>query len=98
MSPEIKAPRRKVVPRREEETYSKVALKLMERGRVEGRLEGVKETTRANVLRLLERRFGSLPDSARERVASAKLTELDVWFDRGLDAQSLAEVFDGQGR
>ena len=53
----------------------------------EGRVEG--EAT--IVLRLLERKFHPLPESARQRVAAAET--LLVWGERVLDAKSLDEVW-----
>ena len=45
------------------------------------------------VLRLLERRFGPLPDSVETRVRSADDDDLERWSLRILDASSLEEVF-----
>ena len=59
-------------------------------GRVEGRVEG----EAAMLLRLLERKFHPLPESARQRVAAAADAEtLLVWGERVLDAKSLDEVW-----
>ena len=62
------------------------------RGRTEGKAEGKAET----LLRLLRRRFGPVPGSARARVAVGSAAEIDVWLDALLDAQSLTEVFDAR--
>ena len=59
-------------------------------GRAEGKAEGKAET----LLRLLQRRFGPVAESARARVADGSAAEIDAWFDALLDAQSLTEVFD----
>jgi hypothetical protein len=42
--------------------------------------------------RLLERRFGALPDWARARIASADTVALDEWGLRLLDGGSLDEI------
>ncbi len=56
--------------------------------RAEGEQIGV-----ANVLlRLLERRFGAVPDEVRDRVVAADVTVLEEWSLRVLDAGSLEEV------
>ena len=47
----------------------------------------------AVVLRLLERKFRPLPESARQRVAAADAETLLVWAERVLDANSLDEVW-----
>ena len=45
------------------------------------------------LLRLLSRRFGTLPEAVTARVMSAYYDELMRWFDRILDAGSLDDVF-----
>ena len=60
------------------------------RGLAEGEVRGKAET----LLRLLERRFGCVPESARARVAHGSAAELDAWLDALLDAHSLEAVFD----
>jgi hypothetical protein len=60
--------------------------------RQEGRLEGLQAGEAALLLRLLERRFGVLPSAARDRVAAADLSTLEVWGVRVLDAGTLDEV------
>ncbi len=61
--------------------------------RDEGRGEGRDEGARASLERLLERRFGPLPDAARRQLSCASGPELDRFLDRVLDAESLAAVF-----
>jgi hypothetical protein len=43
----------------------------------------------------LTRRFGPLPEWVAERAKGASVEQLDIWFDRGLDATTLTEVFGG---
>jgi predicted transposase YdaD len=64
-------------------------------GRTEGRKEGHKEGERAALLRLLERRFGALPEAVTARVADASTNEIESWLDRVLDASSLDDVLAG---
>lgn len=48
----------------------------------------------ANALvRLLERRFGTLPRSLRSRISEASVEQLMEWADKALDARSVKEVF-----
>jgi hypothetical protein len=47
----------------------------------------------AILLRLLERKFRPLPESARQRVAAADAETLLAWAERVLDAKSLDEVW-----
>ena len=62
------------------------------KGEARGRAEGKAET----LLRLLQRRFGPVPESARARVEVGSAAEIDAWIDALLDAQSLTEVFDAR--
>ncbi len=42
------------------------------------------------LLKLLNQRFGTLPEDAMARVDAAGPAELEAWFDRGLTASTLA--------
>jgi hypothetical protein len=57
--------------------------------RAEGHAEGAART----LVRLLTRRFGTIPDRARERIDTASLEQLGLWSERVLDASTLDEVF-----
>ncbi|MDE0459673.1 MAG: Rpn family recombination-promoting nuclease/putative transposase [Chromatiales bacterium] len=61
-------------------------------GRAEGREEGRAEGQAGIVLRLLELRFGVLPDAVRDRVRGASAAELEAWAEAVLVAASLDEV------
>ena len=62
-------------------------------GRLEGRVEGCVEGEAVMLLRLLDRKFHPLPESARQRIAAADAETLLVWGERVLDASSLDEVW-----
>ena len=79
-------------PERWEALMSTVAEAWVREGEARGRAEGKAET----LLRLLQRRFGPIPESARARVAVGSAAEIDAWLDALLDAQSLTEVFDAR--
>jgi hypothetical protein len=70
----------------------------LQAGRQEGLKEGLQagreEGERTILLRLLERRFGPLPDWARGRVGAAEPALLEEWGLRLLEAPSLEAVFD----
>ncbi len=67
--------------------------KIMAEGRVKGQAEGMQKGMKRVVLRLIERRFGPLPESARQRLMSLEDPEaLDRLSDQVLDARSLAEL------
>lgn len=62
-------------------------------GLVEGLLEGRREGEAAVLRRLLEKRFGDLPNPIRERLRKARFDELERWAERLLDVSSLDELF-----
>ncbi|MGA1600513.1 MAG: DUF4351 domain-containing protein [bacterium] len=74
----------------------------LRRGREEGLLQGLEqgklEGPAAVLLRQLQRRFGPLPSSQQRLLQSATQAQLDLWADRGLDAESLSEIFQETGR
>jgi hypothetical protein len=57
-------------------------------GQQKGRQEGEAKVS----LRLLERRFGSVPDPVGDRIASADVADLDQRIMRVLDAGSIDDV------
>ncbi|MBF0348929.1 MAG: DUF4351 domain-containing protein, partial [Magnetococcales bacterium] len=70
-------------------------------GKWEGRQEGEQigeqrgrqEGEAAILTRQLQRRFGTIPDWASEKIAKAVLSALEEWSLRIFDAQSLDDVF-----
>ena len=66
-----------------------LAWRWLEEGREEGREEGARRL----VLRLLNKRFGPLPDWAQERVTASSIDALDELFEKTLEASSLDDVF-----
>jgi flagellar biosynthesis/type III secretory pathway protein FliH len=69
----------------------------LEEGLQEGRQKGLEEGRQAGeadlLLRLLARRFGTLPDAITDRVRSAGIELLEEWGLRTLDAADLDHVF-----
>lgn len=61
--------------------------------RQEAAQQGQQQGKRDTLARMLERRFGALPESTQQRLAAATLEQLEQWFDRLLEAASLDEVF-----
>jgi hypothetical protein len=55
--------------------------------------EGYREGWAAALLRLLERRFGTVPEAVIERMEQASVDAFQRWFVRALDAVSFDEVF-----
>ncbi|MBF0429259.1 MAG: DUF4351 domain-containing protein, partial [Magnetococcales bacterium] len=60
---------------------------------VDIREEGLEKGEAKIILRLLNKRFGSLPPAIQEKIAQANAEALERWGDRLLDAGSLKEVF-----
>ncbi len=67
----------------------------IERGVMQGELAGLSKGKAELILRLLTRRFGTPPDWVAPRLQAATPDQLDTWFERALDATTLAEVFGG---
>jgi uncharacterized protein DUF4351 len=61
--------------------------------RAEGEAKGVGKGAARTLVRQLTRKFGPVPDAARERIDTATLDQLDIWSDRVLDVATLDEVF-----
>ena len=64
----------------------------IEKGRNEGREEGRAEGQAGIVLRLMELRFGSVSEAARERVLGGSTSELEAWAEAVLTASGIDEV------
>lgn len=62
-------------------------------GRQEGMREGVKAGEATLLSRLLQKRFGELPEPVRTRLREAQPDELEHWGERLLDVASLDELF-----
>ncbi|MBF0163080.1 MAG: DUF4351 domain-containing protein [Magnetococcales bacterium] len=78
----------------EEELFAIPKLEhLLVQGRQEGLQQGIQEGEANMLLRQLQRRFGSVPDWARERIARADSASLEIWGERVLEPHSLKEVF-----
>jgi hypothetical protein len=65
-------------------------------GEDRGRLEGLHEGRAAMLLRQLQLKFGELPEDICLRVAQADQTELDLWAERILFADSIETVLTGR--
>jgi hypothetical protein len=61
-------------------------------GRQRGEQKGRQQGEATLLLRQLERRFGALPDTARDRVLAADTVTLEEWALRVLDAATLDEI------
>ncbi|MEO5327446.1 MAG: DUF4351 domain-containing protein [Magnetococcus sp. THC-1_WYH] len=62
-------------------------------GERDGKKEGEKKGEAKILTRQLQRRFGSIPDWASEKITQAELPSLENWSLRIFDAQTLDDVF-----
>jgi predicted transposase YdaD len=92
----------RVRPEWRDEMLSIAAREWMAEGRVEGRAEGRVEGEAKGkadtLLRLLQRRFKTLPPDREHRVRAADIVQLDEWLDRFVEARTLDEVFGPEQR
>ncbi|TBU92206.1 hypothetical protein DNJ96_15445, partial [Stutzerimonas kirkiae] len=63
------------------------------RGRLAGKAEGKIEGRADSLRRLLQLRFGALPDALEQRLQCADEAELTTWTERVLFAGQLEQVF-----
>jgi hypothetical protein len=73
-------------PSRREKIMGHFSQKFEARGHARGRAE--------SLLRLLEKRFGTVSSRLRDRIAAADVAALEAWFDRALDVHDLSSVFE----
>lgn len=66
-------------------------------GRAKGLAEGLAEGRAEILIRVLTGRFGQLTAPMAQRVRDATPEQVELWVDRFLTAQSLADVFDEGG-
>jgi hypothetical protein len=66
----------------------------LQEGIQEGLQQGLQQGEAAIVLRLLERRFGALDETVRQRIQAADAETLLLWGERVLTVQVLADVFE----
>ena len=67
--------------------------KGLREGRAKGREKGLREGEARILTRLLELRFGPLPDGIAARIAAASTSQLDRWSEAVLDAPTCEAVF-----
>ncbi len=61
--------------------------------KLEGKQEGIREGQADLLLRLIERRFGAVPDAVTQRIHDADESALTLWSLNVLDAATLEDVF-----
>jgi hypothetical protein len=73
--------------------FGPVIRQSREEGKQEGLQEGLQEGRHQMVQRLLEKRFGPMPEWLRKRLVSLPADDLDDVAVRLLDASSLEDLF-----
>ena len=82
------------VPERTERLMGWLTQPYYDKGKAEGRAEGRTEGEARVLTRLLENRFGAVPNSIRQRIFSANVGEIDSWVERAFHAPDLQSVFE----
>ncbi len=62
-------------------------------GKAGGLMRGLTQGKAETLLRLLERRFDTVPEDAKARVLAVPAEDLDAWLDAILSVSSLDDVF-----
>ena len=76
----------RLVPERTEQIMGWLTQPHYDKGKAEGE---------AKILtRLLERRFGTLPEPLRQRIFAADAGSIETWVERAFDAPDLQSIFD----
>jgi predicted transposase/invertase (TIGR01784 family) len=88
----------RLVPHKTEKIMGCITQPFYDRGKKEGIAEGKAEGKiegEARILsRLLERRFGVVPEPLRQRIFSADVHAIESWAERAFDAPDLQSIFD----
>ena len=79
---------RRVMPEREEQVMSIAGREWRAEGKAEGRVEAL--------LRILERRFGPVPEGIRGRISCGMAEQVDTWLDRAVEFATLDGVLSGR--
>jgi flagellar biosynthesis/type III secretory pathway protein FliH len=66
----------------------------MQQGIQQGVQQGMQQGEYSLLLRLLEHKFKSVPESYRQRLIGADAETLLIWGERVLDANTLNEIFE----
>lgn len=63
-------------------------------GEAKGEARGIATGEAQALVRLLEKRIGTVSVALRARIYSADLASIEAWFDRAIEATEFESVFD----
>lgn len=58
-----------------------------------GMQQGMQQGEASALQRLLSKRFGAIPTAISTLIGAANLAQIELWFDRAIDARDLAAIF-----
>lgn len=76
-------------PKRSKKIMGWLTQPFYEQGKAEGETQGQAKM----LIRFLQNRFGVLPESIRQRIFAAQVSETEAWLDRACHAPDLQSVF-----
>jgi len=79
-------------PRLQEEAMT-IAEQLITKGRQEGRQEGMLQGETKTLLKILNKRFGSVSQAIEKQIRTATTNQLEAWIDASLDADNIQQIF-----
>src|ERR1700743_1591648 len=78
------------IPDHSEEIMQGFGQQYFEEGIARGKAEGEAQA----LVRLLEKRIGTVSEALRARIFAADLASIETWFDRAIEATEFESVFD----
>jgi hypothetical protein len=98
VSPEVlREALQRLMPNHAEEIMQGFGQKYFEEGIAVGEARGAARATTEGearaLVRLLERRIGTVPEALRARIFAADLGSIEAWFDRAIEASEFESVF-----
>jgi len=65
----------------------------VEQGLEKGLKQGIEKGEMLALQKLLAKRFGAIPFDITAQIANASLDQIEHWFDKAIDADTLTDVF-----
>ena len=65
----------------------------LEKGLKQGIEKGIEKGEMLALQKLLAKRFGAIPFDITAQIANASLDQIEHWFDKAIDADTLSDVF-----